>query len=103
MRIIAESNLKAFYLSHADVQEQISSWIADTNAASWQTSHDVKAAYASASVLGNNRVCFNIKGNAYRLIAAIDYRSGIVLIKFIGTHADYSKIDADKVDMFRRG
>ena len=58
----------------------------------------MKAQYRSASVVGNNRIVFNIKGNAYRLIVAIAYRTGIIFIKFVGTHASYDKVDAATVE-----
>lgn len=61
--------------------------------AEWKNSSDVKANYASASIVGAERVVFNVKGNAYRLVAAVDYRRAIVFIKWLGTHKDYDAID----------
>jgi len=69
-------------------------WYKDTNQATWQTPNDVKAQHGNASIVGNNRVVFNIKGNDFRLIVAINYAAGIVFIRFIGTHAQYDKINA---------
>ena len=63
-------------------------------------SQDVKKQYANASIVANNRVVFNIKGNDYRLIVAIAYRMKYVYVKFIGTHAEYDKVDAATVDQF---
>ncbi|MEK8088721.1 type II toxin-antitoxin system HigB family toxin [Thermithiobacillus plumbiphilus] len=65
--------------------------------ADWKTPADVKADYRNASIIANNRVVFNIKGNDYRLIAAINYDVGVIWIKFIGTHAEYDRIDAATV------
>ncbi len=67
-------------------------------AASWQTPQDIKNQYASTSFIGNNRVVFNIKGGNYRLVAAVAYRFQAVYIKFIGTHAEYDRIDATIVE-----
>mgnify|MGYP006199370373 CR=1 FL=1 len=66
--------------------------------AQWRTPQDIKAHYASASFVANNRVVFNIKGNDYRLIVAISYRFQAVYIKFIGTHTEYNRIDAATVE-----
>ena len=68
--------------------------------ARWQTPQDIKNQYRNASVVGQNRVVFNIKGNDHRLIVAIAYQFGAIYIKFIGTHAEYDLIDAATVDMF---
>lgn len=69
-------------------------WYREVKQANWKQSTDVKALYRQASFVGNDRVVFNIKGNKYRLIAAVDYRFGIVYIRFIGTHKDYNDVDA---------
>jgi len=69
--------------------------------AKWTTPAVVKAQYANASIIANNRVVFNIKGNDYRLIVAIAYKMQYVFIKFIGTHAQYDQIDAATVDQFK--
>jgi mRNA interferase HigB len=100
MRIISVFNLHAFGRAHADADEQLRAWAADTEKAVWQSPHDVKARYGNASILGNNRLCFNIKGNDYRLIVAVGYRTQVVLIKWVGTHAEYSRIDAETAEMF---
>ncbi|EIM01263.1 type II toxin-antitoxin system HigB family toxin [Rhodanobacter sp. 115] len=68
------------------------------NTTVWTAPQDIKARYASASFVGNNRVVFNIKGNTYRLIVAVAYRFQTVYIKFIGTHAEYDRIDAETVE-----
>ena len=100
MRIVAERSLREYWESHADAEEPLQLWLREARAAQWSSPHDIKSAHPSLSILGNNRVCFNIKGNTYRLIVAVSYRASIVLIKFIGTHAEYSKIDAETVEMF---
>ena len=99
MRVIAGPPLREFWDRHADAVEPLRAWLADAQKAEWGTPHDVKAAYGNASLLGNNCVVFNIKGNDYRLIVAISYRAQINLIKFIGTHAEYDKVDAEIVEL----
>ena len=66
---------------------------------SWSTPSDIKAHFASASILKSRRVVFNIKGNDFRLIVAVAYRFGAIYIKFVGTHKQYDAIDADTVEM----
>lgn len=65
--------------------------------ADWATPADVKSAYRSADFLKGNRVCFNIGGNRFRLIVQINYPKRVVFIRFVGTHAEYDKIDANSV------
>ncbi|WP_368566184.1 type II toxin-antitoxin system HigB family toxin [Pseudoxanthomonas sp. UTMC 1351] len=98
MRVVALSSLRTFWTSHSDAEQPLKAWYDEAKAASWATSHDIKARYASASFVGSNRVVFNIKGNDYRLIVAVAYKVGVVYIKFIGTHAEYDKVDAATVE-----
>lgn len=99
MRIIALPPLIAFYTKHADAEGPLKAWIAHVRNATWQSPNDVKADFASASILGSNRVVFNIKGNDYRLIVAISYVAQIVLVKFVGAHAEYDRVDALTVEI----
>ncbi|RXZ42680.1 type II toxin-antitoxin system HigB family toxin [Crenobacter cavernae] len=99
MRVIALKNLLAFAQRHPLADQALRAWYEEAIKSSWQTPQDIKARYASASFVGHNRVVFNIKGNDYRLIVAVAYRFGAVYIKFIGTHAEYDKIDAATVEM----
>ncbi len=75
----------------------LDSWFYEVKQARWKNSAEVKERYANASIVGAERVVFNIKGNDYRLVTAIDYRRGIVFIKWIGAHKDYDKIDVRTV------
>ncbi|WP_308418581.1 type II toxin-antitoxin system HigB family toxin [Chitinimonas arctica] len=84
---------------HPAAKQPLLAWYEEVSKAAWQSPQDIKNSYASASFVGNNRVVFNIKGNDYRLIVAVAYRISAVYIKFIGTHAEYDKIDAATVDM----
>jgi mRNA interferase HigB len=89
--------LRDFWEKHSDVEVALRSWYQDANQAHWKTPEDIKNVYASASIIEGNRAVFNIKGNHYRLIVAINYEFGIVYIRFIGSHREYDKINAATV------
>jgi len=91
MRIAGLRILQSFGTRHADVQKQIGAWCAEVQEAQWQSPTDVKKRHASASFLSGNRIVFNLKGNKYRLDVKVSYANQLVLVKRIGTHADYSK------------
>jgi mRNA interferase HigB len=91
MKVLGLQLLDQFGNRHADVKSQIEDWICEVEEASWQTPNDIKARYVHASFLADNRVIFNLKGNKYRLDVKVSYKSQIILIKRIGTHAEYSK------------
>ena len=91
MRILGLPLLHDFKQSHADVRGQLDAWQKEVERESWQTPQDIKSHYRSADFLAGNRVIFNIKGNAYRLAVQVRYRNGLVVIEWIGTHAEYSK------------
>lgn len=93
MRIISRRALREFWEQHPDARQALQVWYADVKRAEWTTPADIKALYRNASFIANNRVVFNIKGNTYRLIVAIQYRHRLVYIRFVGTHQDYDKID----------
>jgi len=95
MRVIAKKALREFWELHIDCKHQLESWYNEAENANWKSPIDIKQEYASASIIANNRVVFNIKGNSYRLIIKINYDYGIVWIRFIGTHAEYDKINAE--------
>lgn len=97
MRIIARKTLKLFWEKHEDSEQQLKSWYDEAASASWKGPKDIKANYPSASFLRDNRVVFNIKGNYYRLIVKINYSYKMVWIRFIGTHAEYDKTDAETI------
>ena len=97
MRVIAKKTLREFWEKHADCEQQLTTWYQDTKNADWETPADIKREYPSASILEDNRVVFNIKGNHYRLIVKMSYEYGMVWIRFVGTHAEYDKIDATKI------
>jgi mRNA interferase HigB len=93
MTVVGLEKLIDFSRSHTDASQQISAWLLEAEEAQWETPLDIKARFPSASFLADNRVIFNIKGKKYRLDAKVSYKTKIVLIKRIGTHAEYSKWD----------
>ena len=97
MRIIAKKILRDFWTKHANSEQQLKVWFHETQKAKWIGPLDIKEAYPTASFLANNRIVFNIKGNSYRLIVRINYDYQMVWIRFIGTHAEYDKINANKI------
>ena len=94
MRIIARRTLRAYWHQHTNAEQPLRAWYAEAKPADWKSPADIKARYASASIIANNRVVFNMGGNKYRLVVAIRYDLGIIYIRFVGTHAEYDKIDA---------
>jgi len=94
MRIIARRVLREFWEQHSDARQALQAWYADVKQAAWKSPADIKKIYRNASLVANNRVVFNIKGNRYRLVVAIQYEFGIVYIRFVGTHQEYDRIDA---------
>jgi len=97
MRIIALATLRDFWNMHPDAEAPLRSWYTLASRSDWRRPADVKAAYRNASVVANNRIVFNVKGNDYRLIAAVHYNRGMMFIRFVGTHREYDKIDAGTI------
>jgi len=97
MRVIAKSTLEAFWARHADAEQPLKAWHAEVAKAAWRGPSDIRRRYASASFLPDNRVVFNIKGNEYRLVVHVKYDFGIVFVKFVGTHAEYDRINATTI------
>ena len=97
MRVFNRSTVTAFGDRHADARQPLFAWFAEVEGATWAGPEDIKDRYASASILGNDRVVFNIKGNKYRGVVAVKYEFFAVYIRFIGTHAEYDDIDATTI------
>ncbi len=97
MRIIAKSTLKKFWESHPDAEQPLKAWHDEVKKVKWDSFQDIKNQFRLASILGNDRVVFNIKGNDYRLIVLILFRRGKAFIRFVGTHREYDKIDAKNI------
>lgn len=97
MRIISKKILREFWQKHPDSEQQLKAWFQEASKTDWKSPSVIKKIYPSASFLQNNRVVFNIKGNKYRLIVRINYDYSMIWIRFVGTHAAYDKIDANKI------
>ncbi|MBK9161999.1 MAG: type II toxin-antitoxin system HigB family toxin [Nitrosomonadales bacterium] len=102
MRVIAKSTLVRFWGQPecADSMGALQSWYDEATKAIWKTPQDVKEQYRNASVCGNNRIVFNIAGNKYRLVVEMQYRAGIAWVKFVGTHAQYYKINVETINEY---
>ena len=97
MRVISRKALREFWTIHPDAQQALQAWFADVKQSNWGSPAEIKTIYRNTSIVANNRVVFNIKGNKYRLVVAIQYEFKIVYIRFIGTHQEYDKIDVTTV------
>ncbi|HUK56852.1 MAG TPA: type II toxin-antitoxin system HigB family toxin [Nitrospiria bacterium] len=97
MRILSRKILREFWEKHPDAEQPLQAWYHDVKHADWRSPANIKAVYRNASFVGQNRVVFNIKGNKYRLVVAVQYDFRIVFIRFIGTHKEYDAINAEKV------
>jgi len=97
MRIIALRALRDFWQQHPNAEQPLRAWYHDVKQATWRMPADVKNAYRNASLIGNNRIVFNIKGNDYRLVVSVQYQQSIVYIRFVGTHEQYDRVDATMV------
>lgn len=100
MRIIAKKALREFWEKHPASEQQMKAWFDEASKVIWHSFHDIRNAYPRASAVGSDRVVFRIKGNDYRLIVRINYEFSTVYIKFVGTHAEYDKVDAVTVDNY---
>ena len=97
MRVIAKKVLRDFWQKHSDCEQQLKSWYREAERGDWKTLNEIKKEYPSASILKDNRIVFNIKGNNYRLIVKVNLYYQMIWIRFIGTHKEYDKIDANKI------
>ena len=97
MRIVAKKILREFWELHPDCEQQLKTWYEDTEKVRWVNPNQIKEDYPSASILKDNRIVFNIKGNNYRLIIKINYEYQMIWIRFIGRHKEYDNIDAKNI------
>ena len=97
MRIIAKRTLRAFWERDVRAEQPLKAWYAIAAKADWSSPVEVKAMYGNASVVGDNRVVFNIGGNRYRLVVRFDYPRRLGFVRFVGTHSEYDRIDAAHV------
>ena len=97
MRIISRKRLVEFWQLHPDAEQPLRAWYAEAKKANWRSPTEIKPTYRNVSLLANNRVVFNIKGNDYRLIVITEYKQKKMFIRFIGAHQEYDRIDATNV------
>ena len=99
MRIISRATLRDFWETpkYSDSEQALKSWYDEAKHANWQTPQDIKSKYRNASFVGNNRVVFNIHGNKYRLVVAVNYNFSMCYIRFVGTHKEYDAIDVSTI------
>lgn len=97
MRIVSRRALREFWEVHRDAEAPLRGWYDSVRKERWATPADMKAHHPTASIVGNGRVVFNIRGNAYRLIVKVDYQFLRVYVRFVGTHREYDRVDAREV------
>lgn len=97
MRIVTKRTIHVLAERYPLARKSLFDWFRVADGAEWTTPHDVKATFAKASIVNHERVVFNIHGNDFRLIVAIDYQRGILFVKWFGSHADYDHIDATTI------
>lgn len=93
MKVLGRDKLVKFYKKHANAKSALEAWFAEAEKAAWKTPQDIKNRYGSADFLADNKVIFNIKGNHYRLVVKVRYQNGIAVVEWVGTHAQYDKLD----------
>jgi mRNA interferase HigB len=96
-RILAKSTLRAFWELHPESKIYLQTWYEIAMRAEWKSPDEIKKVFAHVSILKDSRVVFNIKGNQYRLVVKINYAKQWVFIRFVGTHAEYDKIDSNNI------
>ncbi len=96
MRIISKKRLREFWKRHPTAEAALRAWFREVEQADWDMPARVKERYRSASIVGDKRVVFNIKGNDYRLVVKINYPYRTVYVRFVGTHAEYDAIDVEE-------
>ena len=97
MRIIARKTLRDFSERHLQAKPGLDAWYHEVKRTEWQLLSDVKTLYPKARIVGKDRVIFNIANNRYRLVVQINYETGIVYIRFVGTHKEYDRINVEEV------
>ena len=97
MHLVTRQKLKLFWRKYPDSEGPLTAWAKEAEHAQWKTPNDIIARYHSADPIRGNRVVFNIKGNNYRLVVKIHYNTQVIYIRFVGTHDEYNKIDAETI------
>lgn len=99
MRVISVKRLREFWRhpNHKDAEQALRAWYAEAKKALWKGPHEIKAHYRNASIVGRDRVVFNVCGNKYRLVVAVKYDFGIIFVRFVGTHRQYDQINVEEI------
>ena len=97
LKIFSRGTLRSFWEKHGDCELQLKTWYREAEKSEWESINKLKIEYPSASILKDNRIVFNIKGNDYRLIVKFNFEYQLAWIRFIGTHAEYGKINANEI------
>jgi mRNA interferase HigB len=97
MHVISRPILIKFWIKHPDSETPLKLWFKKIEQAKWKSINDLKADFPTADYVGNDRVVFDIKGNKYRIIVLVFFTGQKMFIRFVGTHAQYDKIDAKTV------
>lgn len=96
-RVFSKGTLRDYWRKNPETEQYLKTWFETVAEANWKSPSDVKSSFANASILKDGRVVFNIKGNSFRLVARINYEKEWLFIRFIGTHQEYDKIDANTI------
>ncbi|NLK81738.1 MAG: type II toxin-antitoxin system HigB family toxin [Bacteroidales bacterium] len=96
-RIFSKGTLRKYWEKYPETEQYLKTWYDTAMNATWKNPHDVKLTYATASILKNERIVFNIKGNSFRLITKINFEKQWIFVRFIGTHSEHDKIDANTI------
>lgn len=96
-RIFVKGTLRSYWEKYPETEQYLKTWYDTAINANWKSPNEVKYNYANASILKNSRIVFNVKGNSHRLIAKFNFEKQWIFIRFIGTHSEYDKIDANTI------
>jgi mRNA interferase HigB len=96
MKVVGRQRLKAFCRRHADARSWLEAWLAEAEAARWRTPAEIKVRYARASFLGDGTVVFDVKGNDYRMETRFAWQTGVLVVEWIGTHAQYDRRNRER-------
>ena len=97
MRVLSRGTLRDFWRKHPNAEGPLKAWFAEVSRSAWKAMVDIRRQYATASVIDNERIVFNVGGNKYRLVVKLWFPGQVVWIKFIGTHGSYDRIDVEKL------
>jgi mRNA interferase HigB len=91
MTLVGQDKIDQFTRRHAQARKPMQAWVAEVKKARWKTPQEIKNRYQTTDFLKENRVIFNVKGNSYRLVAKVAYQAAVVLVEWVGTHAEYDR------------